>query len=525
MRTVIYARYSSQLQNPRSVADQLAACRERACREGWTVAAEFADEAISGAAGIEADQRPGLHALLARVEAGGVDQVLAEATDRLARHAGDAYAIRERIEFAGARLFTLIDGEVDDITGTIKGLFDSKMRKDLAHRVRRGHLGNIERGRAASGVAYGYRKVSALDEKGNAVRGLREIDPETAAIVRRCFAEYARGESALAIVKRLNAEGVPPPKSGIWRASALIGGRAAASGMLRNPIYVGRLAYGRTRAVVDPKTRARRMRPGAGDVREGEAPHLRVVGDDLWEAVQRQLEARATDRPERQRRPKHLLSGLGVCGICGANWIKTRGRYWGCSAVVAGGACANRRLINTGDYERRVLDELKERMLAPDVVAAYAAEYARESARRSAAAARNQVALVRRRDEAARKVDRLVAAIAEGLGEFAEIRSALAQARADRDRARRELAAAEALPVLTLHPGIADQYRRAVEQLHEALADEHAAREAGPKLRALIERIEARPSAGKRGVDLKVIRRIDEVLTLAAANRIAITAC
>lgn len=103
MRTLIYARYSSTLQNPRSIEDQLAACRARAQAEGWSVIGEFFDRAISGAAGIDESQRPGLAAMLERLTRGDIDQVLTESTDRIARHQGDAFAVRELIEHAGAR--------------------------------------------------------------------------------------------------------------------------------------------------------------------------------------------------------------------------------------------------------------------------------------------------------------------------------------------------------------------------------------------------------------------------------------
>ncbi|MBX4388938.1 recombinase family protein, partial [Mycobacterium tuberculosis] len=115
----------------------------------------FTDFAISGAAGIDEAARPGLNAMLARVEAGGVDQVLAEATDRIARHQGDAFTIRERITFAGARLFTLSDGEVTEITATFRGLMDAQFRKDLGAKVKRGQRGTISQKRAAAGLAYG----------------------------------------------------------------------------------------------------------------------------------------------------------------------------------------------------------------------------------------------------------------------------------------------------------------------------------------------------------------------------------
>jgi site-specific DNA recombinase len=76
MRTVIYARFSSALQNARSTEDQIALCRERCTREGWEVVGVYRDEAISGAAGINESARPGLNAMLGHVEAGGVDQIL-----------------------------------------------------------------------------------------------------------------------------------------------------------------------------------------------------------------------------------------------------------------------------------------------------------------------------------------------------------------------------------------------------------------------------------------------------------------
>ncbi len=56
-------RSSSQLQNSRSIDDQIAICRERTDREGWTVVKMFTDYAIGGAAGIIEEQRPGVAAM------------------------------------------------------------------------------------------------------------------------------------------------------------------------------------------------------------------------------------------------------------------------------------------------------------------------------------------------------------------------------------------------------------------------------------------------------------------------------
>lgn len=515
MRTLIYARYSSQLQNPRSVEDQVAACQAMADREGWTIVGVFADRAISGAAGTGSDQRPGLNDLVRRVEVGGIQQVLVDTSSRLARDLGDADRLRKLINFCGARLYSLADGEIDPFKGTIKALMDEHQRKEIAHNVRRGHTGNITQGRAASGVAYGYRRVTQLDPKGEPIRGLREIDPDKAEVVLRIYRDYAAGISPLAIASSLNAEGVPPPKRGIWRRSTLLGHRATGFGILVNPIYIGRLVYGRTQSSVDPRTRERRMKPSSGLVQEGEAPHLRIVSDDLWQAVQDELVRRSTPHPEWQRRPKHMLSGMATCGVCGGGWVVKQKGWWGCSSVTGGNACTNRRMISAANFEKRVLAQLSEQMLAPDVVSAYLREYHREHARLTSEGTRDRDRLERRRAEADRKVQRLVAAIADGGSDFAEIRHVLTAARDERDAVMRELAAMEALPVLALHPGLAEQYRRSVEELAEALADPATHQEAIPRMRKLIAGIVVRPSDGKRGVELEVVRHIDEMLNLA----------
>src|SRR5690348_2007656 len=196
MRTLIYARYSSQLQNNRSIEDQIRVCMERAEQEGWTVIDVFSDAAIGGAAGTSERQRPGMNALLARVEAGGIDQVLADTSSRIARNQGDAHHIRDRLNYYGARLFTLGDGEIDAFKGAIKGLLDEQQRKELAHNIKRAQKGRVAEGRSPAGLAYGYRTANRIDERGQFVRGLREIEPDQAAIVRRIFREYAAGQSA-----------------------------------------------------------------------------------------------------------------------------------------------------------------------------------------------------------------------------------------------------------------------------------------------------------------------------------------
>ncbi|MBV9371611.1 MAG: hypothetical protein JO109_08120 [Alphaproteobacteria bacterium] len=73
----------------------------------------------------------------------------------------------------------------------------------------------------------------------------------------------------------------------------------------------------------------------------------------LWEQVQLQLDVRGTTQPQYQRRPKHLLSGLGPCGLCGSGWIKIRNEFWGCAGAKNGHGCSNTRIISDERYEAR----------------------------------------------------------------------------------------------------------------------------------------------------------------------------
>ena len=89
MRAVIYARYSSDLQNHASIEDQLRLCRARIEAEGWSLVDSYTDHALSGASRL----RPGYQKLLEDARAGAFDVVVAEALDRLSRDQEDTAAL------------------------------------------------------------------------------------------------------------------------------------------------------------------------------------------------------------------------------------------------------------------------------------------------------------------------------------------------------------------------------------------------------------------------------------------------
>lgn len=519
MKTLIYARFSSLLQNARSIEDQITICRERCEREGWEIVGVHTDYAISGAAGISESQRPGLAAMLARIEAGGVEQVLAESTDRIARHEGDSFAIRERLNYAGVRLFTLSDGEVTPLIGSFKAMTDANFRKELGAKIKRGQRGTVAQGRSPAGLAYGYRMANRIDANGRAVRGLREVDAEQAAVVRRVFQEYAGGISPRRIAERLNADGIPGPRGTHWRGTTLRPDRTRGNGLLQNQLYIGRIVHNRTSKLIEPMTRSVRIRPNPPDqwVIE-EVPHLRIIDEALWEKVQQGLRRRQGGAPAQHRRARHMLSGLGVCGLCGGSWNVRTGTYWGCGNRVEGSGCNNNRTISTASYERRVLFGLHERMLDPELVEIFVAEYREEHARRAVQMRRERGSAERRLANAAAMIDRLVAAIGSGAGSFEQVRDALSKARDDHDAALASLQDQDAMPVVALHPAIIADYRRQVAHLQVALADPEAGAQAITALRALIDRIVLTPNPDGRGVLIQVEGKLAGIVALATGR-------
>jgi site-specific DNA recombinase len=487
-RAAIYARYSSELSNEKSAEDQARVCRELAERNGWQVVEIYSDLAISGTN----NRRPGLIALMADADAGRFDVVVAEALDRIARHQADIATIYQRLEFAGVRIFTLSENEVSEIHIGLLGTMNALYVKELKNKIRRGQKGAVARGRVSGGKCYGYDAAPVLRDDGTVDRGHRRINEAQAAIVRRIFAEYIGGISPREISHRLNREGVPSASGGEWKASSIIGSRSRQIGILHNPIYVGRFVWNRVTMVQDPETRRRVSRVNAASERvEQEMEHLRIIDDASWAKVQGHLFERNEAPVAKRRRPKHLFSGLVRCRRCGASYTVINRDRWGCTRHREAGTCDNGRRIATPVLEDRVLAGLKHQLLSPDAIRTMVKVYHEERARIHAEKLGKRSNAERDLAKGKEAVQRLVRAVAEGGGEFAEIREALAKAKADVARAEADLAEFDAVPVIALHPQLIERYRARIAELGRHLVEgENTRLEALPWIRSLIDVIE-----------------------------------
>src|SRR5262245_16412280 len=505
MKVAIYARYSSENQRDASIADQFRVCREFAQRQGWRIAAEFSDHAVSGATVM----RPGFQAMMREALQKKVDIVMAEALDRFSRDQEDTAGLFKRLTFAGVNIVTLAEGDITHLHIGLKGTMNALFLKELAEKTRRGLRGRIELGKAGGGVSFGNRMVRRL-ENGVVSTGEREIVPDEAAIVRRIFNDYRAGASPKQIAKALNAEGVRGPRGALWSPSTIHGNPERGIGILHNELYIGRLVWNRQRFLKDPDTgkRVARANPPTEWITK-DVPELRIIDSEVWRAVQeryasvqRKWKAGPDGKRFNQfRRPKYLFSGLTKCGECGAGFIVYSREQLGCFGTRDRGTCTNKLTISRHEVEERVLSSLQDKLMRKDFFEEFCREFAREMNRLRMEQRAGLSGAKRDLERVKRDIKKVIEAIKNGFAgpdlkaewEALQERKTALQARLD---------SADEPPPL-LHPIMADLYRAKVESLASALQREDTRLEASEMLRGLIDSIVLIPDEGQLRIELR----------------------
>ena len=490
-RIAIYARYSSDLQSEASIEDQIRMCEERARREGWKIVNRYTDHGLSGATMM----RPGIQKLMQDAQAGKFDLLVAEALDRLSRDQEDIAGIFKRLQFADTGIFTLSEGEISNLHIGLKGTMNALFLKDLADKTRRGLRGRVEAGRSGGGLTYGYDVVKTLDEIGEAKRGEREVNPEQARIVERIFREYAAGQSPKAIAVRLNKEGVTGPSGKGWGPSTIHGNRQRGTGILNNELYIGKLVWNRLRYIKDPETGKRVSRPNPEEdwiIRE--VPELRIVEQELWDAVKKRQKKidRKSGPLQKTNRPRHLFSHLLKCGVCGGGYGMISKTHIGCSNARNKGTCDNRLAMKRESLEQAVLLALRDHLLDEELCSAFCESYVAEMNRQRMehnASIHGYRAEFERVD---RELDKLVDAICNGVPAL-KVKDKII-ALENRKAELQNLLETTKEEQTLFHPEMAKRYHEEVQRLIPALNEEEHRTEAAELLRSLIDRITLTPT-------------------------------
>ncbi len=350
MIAAIYARKSTEQkgvnEEDKSVARQVDHARAYAAIKDWTIdeAAIFVDDGISGA---EFDDRPGLVRLLNALKPRPPFAALIMMdSSRLGRDMiPTTYALQKIID-AGVRVFFYLEDReatlgtpIEQITQSLMA-FGSAVQREQARQSTRDAL--IRKARAAhvtGGRCFGYDNVDVMsgqvDQSGRPKRSHveRRINEAEADVIRRIFQLCAEGLGKHRIARRLNDSGAPAPQAQLrrpvgWCASSV---REA----LYRELYRGVVVWNKT---ITRKVRGkfRQIAQPASEWIRVPAPALRIVSEELWEAVHvrlsnnRVLYLRSTGgrlwgRPLDDVEAKYLLSGLAECGTCGGT-LEVRSR-------------------------------------------------------------------------------------------------------------------------------------------------------------------------------------------------------
>lgn len=195
------------------------------------------------------------------------------------------------------------------------------------------------------------------------------------------------------------------------------------------------------------------------------------------------------------------MSGLLVCGSCSGGYTIVGPDRYGCAAHRSKGTCTNTLLISRHALEDRVLSGLKERMMAPDLVAAFVDEFNAEMRELATSAERETLAATRTLAEIERKLAAIVHAIEDGAytPTLNARLTALEQERAQTDALIR---AGKPAPVPRLHTNLPELYHNKIGHLAEALNTPESVTEAAEIMRGLINRIVLTPVAGELRAEL-----------------------
>jgi site-specific DNA recombinase len=517
MNTVVYARYSSEGQRESSIEDQYRNCETYAKRQGWTIVARYHDKAISGTQ--DETGRDGYAAMLKAARNKTFDVLLVDDLSRLSRDSMKTEEARRLFVYLGVRLIGISDGIDTAAKGHkalsgFKGLMNDIFLDDLRDKTHRGLAGQAIKGNNCGGRNYGYRHIpvehpTEKDEYGRpkilAVR--RVIDEAQARVVRQIYTMYAGGASPRQIAEELNHRKVPSPgasyrrrrpcaRYGTWSASVLHGELDRATGILTNPIYVGKAIWNRREWVLNPETRRKtpKLRPESEWI-VTEQPHLRIIPQALWLKVQERRKTAAHGRHTQARSPKYLLSGLLKCAECESNFVMQSYYQYGCAGHKDRGAsvCGNGLKVARTLAEQKLLAGIQRDLFTPEGLDLFLKETSRLLAERARQRQPDRDQAQKRLTEVEAELSNIMTAIKAGIL-TASTKMELQKAELERDRLQQTVttATAQADKVVTMLPRAKERYWELIEGIG-TLSAKHLP-QAREQVRTLVGEIRLTPT-------------------------------
>jgi site-specific DNA recombinase len=487
-RAVLYARVSTEEQAERgySLPEQIRDLTRHASSKGWHIIGEpIVDDGYTG----RSMNRPGLHRVREMANKGEIDIICVRKWDRLFRKSSYQDIFILEMQGLGVDVVSL-DGQDHK---TPEGKLFNRIQADFAEYFRDQIIANMrqgKQGRARSGKIVPSRSAPLGFEYDPQIGNYRVV-PEKMAIVRRIFEDVGlKGHSMRSVKLTLEADGIKPP--GYERT--LAAGTAPSKywsittirKIITNDVYLGTQWYNRKRSEKNPDASGRK---GDAKYRISQNPRedwIAVPVPDSgipkeWIESARKIVEQNIKPTNKGRRPWELKGYLFCeCGVRMTTHVATRkGKdivhsYYVCNRHKVDGkdACPYARYHKAEELEHRVERVILDLIRRPEIMLEHI-EREIETRKTDAADSAAQRAMWQ---EQLQKIERKRSGFqdmaAEGLINFAELRSKLDALECEGERAKEEIRALsephKAIQELEIIPATIEQYISELPQLiHE----------------------------------------------------------
>ena len=321
LRCYIYVRVSTSMQVD---GYSLEAQRERLIKfaefQEMEVVREYCD---AGKSGKNISGRPEFSQMLQDIaeDRDEVDFILVFKLSRFGRNAADVLNSLQYIQDFGVNLICVEDGidsskDSGKLTITVLSAVAEIERENILVQTMEGRRQKAREGKWNGGQApFGYE----LDSK----NGTLTVNPKEAEIVRIIFSKFVNeGLGADSICDYLNQHGYQKKK--VKKNELNYFSRGFIMKILDNPVYIGKIAYGRIATEKVKGSRDQYKRVKSDDYMLVDGIHEAIVDQELWEAARiRRKETGVKWNKTHSLEHEHILSGILRCPVCGSGLVGT----------------------------------------------------------------------------------------------------------------------------------------------------------------------------------------------------------
>lgn len=337
----------------------------------YEIVGEYED---AGKSGKSIEGRLQFRQMMEDVKSGkdNISYVLVFKLSRFGRNAADVLSTLQVMQDFGVNLICVEDGidsskDAGKLMISVLSAVAEIERENIRVQTMEGRIQKAREGKWNGGFApYGYQLVN----------GKLEINEEEAAAVRTIYDQYVNTDiGSNGISKYLENHGIRKiqrqnGKNPLFDAHLV-------RLILKNPVYCGKIAYGRRKTEKVHGTRNEYHLVEQDNFLLVDGLHEAIIPEDVWNAAQVKLVAQAkkyehVNKGKNER--THLLSGIVKCPICGAGMYGNKSIkhkkdgtkykdffYYGCKhrSMQRGHKC---------DYKKQIREELLDDAVAEVIV-------------------------------------------------------------------------------------------------------------------------------------------------------------